>query len=395
MKPVPFNLTQNGLIRALTWSVDPRHDSVWAIHAGSDGHVYISSCSEGVASNAHLLRYDPDEGELWDVLDVGAISGDSFESGRVPHSKIHTSLRETSDGWLWGASHMTAPNRDQTLLDVNGSFADPEFGYTGSQLFRVRMNDGIAEHVGTAIPFEGCRSMEINESLNKVYLVSYPRHGLYEYDLTQKKARYIARIGTWGGWEIVQDQQGRLYGSYDNGQFYRYSPTEDCIHDLTIRVPGEPGREDGYNFFINAKRFGQDFFCATGYYDGHIFGFHPGRGAEGEIDDFGLGTLEHPPKHVWAYPYPTALVLYDNRWLFYGCQPIWEATRLMCLDLQTRKRVAVGIMECDGVKSAWLSEAAIGKDSHIMYFADVNMKGIPRILFVDAAEILNSIDWQA
>lgn len=391
MKRISSEITGQGLVKALTWKLDPRHDSSWAIHAGSDGYIYISSCSEGAASNAHLLRYDPEDGQLWDLLDVGELSGDSFESGRVPHSKIHTSLRETSDGWLWGTTHPTAPNAGQILLDVNGSFGDSEFGYIGSQLFRVRLNDGTAEHVGTVIPFEGCRCMEINERLQKIFLISYPRHCLYEFDLATRKTRQIARIGTLGGFEIVQDRQGRIYGSYDNGQFYRYWPLEDRLEDLTIRVPGEPGREDAYNFFINAKPFGPDLFYATGYYDGHIFGFYPERGTEGIIDDFGLATVEPPSSKVWAYPYPTALVLYDKRWLFYGCQPLWQATQLMCLDLQTRVKTCIGVVECDGIKSAWLSEAAIGKDGHTMYFADVNMKGIPRVVFVDAATVVNML----
>ena len=110
MKSIQFEIKEEGFLKILTWNVDNNHDSLWAIHAGSDGNIYFSSCSEGAASSAHLLRYDIKNNKLWDLLDIGELSGDPWNSGRIPQSKIHTSLRETSNGYLYGVSHCTAPN---------------------------------------------------------------------------------------------------------------------------------------------------------------------------------------------------------------------------------------------------------------------------------------------
>ena len=69
--------------------------------------------------------------------------------------------------------------------------------------------------------------MEIIERMNKAYLVSYPRHCLYEFDLETRGTRLVGRIGTRGGSDIFKDTRDRIYGSYDGGQLYRYLPEED------------------------------------------------------------------------------------------------------------------------------------------------------------------------
>ncbi len=152
MKPSTFEIREYGAFRVMSWRVDANHDSLWAVHSGSDGHVYFSSCSEGRASSAHLLRYDPAENRLWDLLDIGELADDPFDSGRVPQSKIHTCLRETSDGYLYGVSHCTAPNFGEKLFEVNGTFGDPDYGFRGSQMFRVKMETGEAEYGGWPCP---------------------------------------------------------------------------------------------------------------------------------------------------------------------------------------------------------------------------------------------------
>ncbi len=387
MKPVDFTIKEYGAFRALAWQVDPNHDSLWAVHTGSDGKIYFSSCSEGRASSAHLLRYDPDSSRLWDLLDIGELADDPFDSGRVPQSKIHTCLRETTDGYLYGVSHCTAPKVGEKLFEVNGTLGDPVYGYRGSQMFRIKMATGGAEFLGTAIPYEGCRSMEIIIRLNKAYLISYPRHCLYEFDLAKRQSRLIGRIGTWGGFEIFSDSRERIYGSYDDGRLYRYLPEQDEFEDLSVRVPGIPGRERLYNFFFNAKKFRDDFICAAGYYDGHIFRINPEAGVEPIIEDFGFGWPGGWNGRDWTPPYVQAPVLHENRWLYYGCNTIWDPTNLVVLDLRTGHREAVALFDFEGNPTAWLSEAALGPDGRTLYFAEVNMRAVPRLIIVDTAEL--------
>ena len=390
MKPVAFEIREHGAFRVMTWRVDPNHDSLWAVHSGSDGRVYFSSCSEGRAASAHLLRYDPAEKALWDLFDIGELSGDPVDSGRVPQSKIHTCLRETADGYLYGVSHCTAPNFGEKLFEVNGTFGDPDFGFRGSQMFRVKMATGKAEYAGLAVPFEGCRSMEIVERLNRAYLVSYPRHCLYEFDLGTRASRVVGRIGTWGGFEIFSDSRERLWGSYDDGRLWRYHPDTGEFEDLSLRVPGIPGRERLYNFFFFARKFRPDFVAATGYYDGHIFRLDPEAGPEGAIEDYGFGSPAGWNGRDWTPPYIQAPVLYRNRWLFYGANTIWEPTELVVLDTVTRRRESLGVLRFDGNATAWLSEGALGPDGETLYFAEVNMRAVPRLIMVD----LRRLDWR-
>jgi hypothetical protein len=390
MKSVAFEIKEAGAFQIMTWCVDPNHDSLWAVHAGSDGHIYFSSCSEGRASSAHLLRFDPAEGRLWDLLDIGELADDPYDSGRVPQSKIHTCLRETSYGYLYGVSHCTAPNSGEKLFEVNGSFGDPVYGFRGSQMFRVRMATGEAEYMGLAVPWEGCRSLEIIERLHKAYLVSYPRHCLYEYDLGARESRLIGRIGTWGGFEIFSDSRERIWGSYDDGRFFRYDPAQGEFEDLALRVPGIPGRERLYNFFFFAKKFRPDFVLATGYYDGRIFRINPEHGPEGTIEDYGFGWPWGWNGQDWTPPYVQSPILYRDRWLFYGCNTIWEPTRLVILDIKTGRKEVLATLDFDGNPTAWLSEGALGPDGETIFFAEVNMKAAPRFLIVD----LKKLDWR-
>jgi hypothetical protein len=339
MKPVDFEVKEFGAFKVMTWRLDPNHDSLWAVHAGSDGRIYFSSCSERRASSAHLLRFDLAENRLWDLLDVGELADDPYDSGRVPQSKIHTCLRETSDGYLYGVSHCTAPNFGERLFEVNGTFGDPVYGFRGAQMFRVRMATGEAEYAGLAVPLEGCRSMEIIERLNKAYLVSYPRHGLYEYDLETRESRLLGRIGTWGGFEIFRDSKERIWGCYD---------------------------------------------------DGHIFRINPEAAPEGVIEDYGFGWPEGWNGRDWTPPYVQSPVLYRNRWLFYGCNTIWEPTRVVVLDIETRAKTALAVLDFEGNPTAWLSEGALGPDGETVYFAEVNMKAEPRLLMVDLRKLIST-----
>lgn len=383
MHPVRFALVEEGPLRALAWEAPPNHDSSWAIAVPSDGRVYVSSCSEGAAAGAHLLRYDPARGELVDLLDIGELSGDRWDSGRVPQSKIHTCLRETSDGWLYGVSHCTAPAAGETLFEVNGTLGDPVYGYRGAQMFRVRLATGEAECMGCAIPFEGCRTLEIDEHSGMAWLVSYPRHCLWSFELATRTSRNRGRIGTWGGFDIFLDRRGRVYGSYDDGRFFRYLPSEERFEDLPVRVPGIAARRSPYNFFFNVKKFRSDFVCANGYYDGHLFRYDPEAGEFGALEDLGSGWPEEWDGRSWTPPYVQAPVLCRGRWLFYGCNPIWQPTSLMRLDLETGRRESLGTMRVGGVSSAWLAEGAISADQSTLYFADVNMKAVPRMIMVD------------
>ncbi|MCK5157200.1 MAG: hypothetical protein KAQ69_12290 [Spirochaetales bacterium] len=320
-------------------------------------------------------------------MDIGELSGDPWNSGRIPQSKIHTSLRETSNGYLYGVSHCTAPNYEQSIFEVNGTFGDPHFGYRGAQMFRVQMDSGDVEYLGLAIPYEGCRSMEIVESLNKAYLVSYPRHCLYEFDFERRTSRLLGRIGTLGGMDIFKDKRDRIYGSYDNGRFFRYLPDDDEFEELSIRVPGIEGRENLYNFFFNVKKFREDFVCATGYYDGHIFRYNPEEGKEGLIEDYGFGWPDGWDGKTWTPPYVQAPVLYKNRWIFYGCNIIWKSTYLVRLDTKTNEKTVICELKCNNISSAWLSEGAISKDQSTLLFADVNMKSVPGVIMINVNKI--------
>jgi hypothetical protein len=61
------------------------------------------------------------------------------------------------------------------------------------------------------------------------------------------------------------------------------------------------------------------------------------------------------------------------------------------LDIPTGRKEVLATLDFDGNPTAWLSEGALGPDGETLYFAEVNMKAVPRLLMVD----LRSLQWRS
>ncbi|GAJ03325.1 unnamed protein product, partial [marine sediment metagenome] len=238
-----------------------------------------------------------------DLFDIGALANDLLTPGRVPQSKIHTCLRETSDQKLYGVSHCTAPPPGEELFEVVGTYGDPVFGYRGSYMFCYDLVTEAVSLVGLAIPNEGCRNMVIDETAGTAYLISYPKHHLRSFDMASKEGRDLGRLGTLGSCDLLRDRNGRVYSSLDSGQLVRYDPTSERLETLQVSVPGSPRRRSPHNFMFMPFVGPDGLFYGTTYYDSHLWCYDPYDGPEGRMTDLGPGLGREVAADEWAAAY--------------------------------------------------------------------------------------------
>ncbi|MGQ9554732.1 MAG: hypothetical protein ACUVWR_11525 [Anaerolineae bacterium] len=382
MPQLSAQVQRHGAITTVDFS-GTDHDSTWAIHWGSDGRIYVSLCSEGHATTAHLVRYDPKTDEVKDLFDVGTLANDPLTPGRVPQSKIHTCLRETSDGKLYGVTHCTAPPPGESLFEVVGTYGDPEFGYRGSYMFCYDLASEDVELVGLAIPYEGCRNMVLNEATDIAYLVSYPKHHFCTFNIKTKERRDLGRLGHLGSWDLIMDRDGRIYSSLDSGRLVRYDPTRDRLGTLAVSVPGSPRRHSPHNFLFNPFHGPDGLFYGTTYYDGYLWRYDPYDGPEGRMTDLGPGSGRDVAPDEWAAAYVQAPRLAANGNIYYGCSFIWHPCHLFSCQAQTAEKSDLGELSLGSAAVAWLSDSSTSPDGRSICFAAVTMAGRPGILIVD------------
>lgn len=381
----------NKAVQAVYFRDYPDHDCIWACIRGSDGRFYFSLCSEGKAALAHLMSYDCRTGKVEDLVDIGDLSGERLREGKLPQSKIHLALCESSDKKIYGATHVTAPPPNEDIMEVFGTYGHPDRGYSGSYLFSYDIVSKKPEFMGLAIPFEGVRRMVLDDKRKRAYLISYPKHCLYVYDLVKRKSRNLGRIGMLGAFDLFIDNLGRIFGTNDAGYFYRYDPESDKIQNLSIKLPGHPWRNSPYNFLWYPVRGKGDWIYGTTYYDGHLFQYNPYEGSEGIIEDLGPGCGKEIDDNHWAAAYIQSPV-FDKDWnLYYGYAPIWEPVHLVKFDTKRNEKVDLGAVNIDGYNAAFFADSAAIPEENIICFADITMNGIPRLLLIDLKKIQESL----
>lgn len=370
-------------IRAIYFPDYPDHDCIWSVKRAYDERIYFSLCSEGRAAIVHLMVYDPKNDEIEDLLDIGELTGDRLQSGKIPQSKIHTSLCPTGDYKIYGATHCTAPPPDEKLLETFSTYGDQVYGYTGSYIFCYDIKQKKADVLGI-IPFEGVRKLELDEKRMILYAVSYPKHHIYSFDIQKRERKDLGRIGMLGAFDLFLDKEGRLFTTDDYGKILRYDVNgKKKIEELSISLPGVNWRRSPYNFLWYPIEGKDGKIYGTTYYDGHFFRYDPYEGEEGYIEDLGSGGEEDIKEGTWAAPYIQAPVFDFKNNIYYGYSSIWMQSHLFKLELASLRRTDLGVIDLDNIHSAFLADSCSSKDGRFLYFGDITMEGKVRLLIID------------
>jgi len=318
-------LTAAGIASASSIRVDhrvfpglERMDGNWAaLFAASDGKVYAGLAYHG--GDGHLVYYDSKADRMHDVGNLTELSGES-NLGRGPQSKIHAKFGEGKDGRIYFGTH------GGFWWDY-ARFATKE-GYPGAHWMAFDPKTDRVQDFGLGVPNEGVNTGAYDPQFNRIYGLTHPRGHFVYYDV--KMARAVDK-GLINNWESICrtlgiDEEGNVYGSFGEGQIFKYDPRTDEIQELSVRVPiREKGISLGRDYYKSETAwrtvvwdhktrqfYGIDESATI------LFSFNPRAGKDGEVRR--LGQLSIPGfEDRRNVPYATlSLTLGHDRKLYYG-----------------------------------------------------------------------------
>ena len=295
-----------------------RMDGNWAaLFAASDGKVYAGLAYHG--GDGHLVYYDSKADRMHDVGNLTELCGES-NLKRGPQSKIHAKFGEGTDGRIYFGTH------GGFWWDY-ARFATKE-GYPGAHWMAFDPKTQRVQDFGLGVPNEGVNTGAYDPQFNRIYGLTHPRGHFVYYDVKTGRSVDKGRINNWESIcrTLGIDDEGNVYGSFGEGQIFKYDPRTDEIQELSVRVPiREKGISLGRDYFKSETawrtvvwdRKTRQFYgideSAT-----ILFSFNPRAGKDGEVRR--LGQLSIPGfDDRRDVPYATlSLTLGHDRKLYYG-----------------------------------------------------------------------------
>jgi hypothetical protein len=249
------------------------------------------------------------------------------------------------------------------------------------------------EDFGIGAPNEGINTGAYDPQFNRIYGLTHPRAHFVYYDVATRKAVDLGRIDNWEsiGRTLGIDDRGNVYGSFGEGQIFKYDPRTDRITELAARVPiREKGISLGRDYAKSetawrtvvwdretSRFYGIDESATI------LFSFDPRAGRDGEVKR--LGQLCIPGfEDRRDIPYATlSLTLGHDRKLYYGAAAREfdyggsagaEASHLITYDLASGVRKDLGEMRLeDGSRVLGTNAADTGPDGTIYLIGAVEV----------------------
>ena len=229
-------LVPAGMPAAQTVRVDHRvfpglheMDGNWAaLLCASDGKVYAGLAYHG--GDGHLVYYDAKADRVHDVGNLTELCGESHLK-RGPQSKIHAKFGEGKDGRIYFGTHAG-------LWWNYARFATKE-GYPGAHWMAFDPKTGRVEDFGLGVRNEGVNTGAYDPLFNRIYGLTHPRGHFVYYDVGTRRSVDKGRINNFESIcrTLGIDDEGNVYGSFGQGQVFRYNPRSDDIQELPVRLP--------------------------------------------------------------------------------------------------------------------------------------------------------------
>ena len=279
--------------------------AITALANGSDGLVYGGTSADRPGKECYLFRLKGDAIEILGKLSP-AIPG---------QQKIWHSLLAASDGNIYGG----------TWTDAGAGPQQPS-----GHLFRFESKTASVVDLGTVSEGEGVYAMTSNDAKTILYGVTVPSCLLFSYDVAKGKITILGDImeslktylgaareeGTGKlivtdvgeekgkGWErsiggspwrkryfppraIICDNDGNVWGSRDQGFFFKYDVRQNRLMDTPVEMPLMIGTEDAIITEISVDSLTKDnrgMIYGGTTSDGYLFRLDP---ATGEVICFG------------------------------------------------------------------------------------------------------------
>lgn len=207
-------------------------DGHWAaLLAASDGKVYAGLAYHG--SDGHLVYYDSKTDRVQDVGNLTELCGESHLR-RGPQSKIHAKFGEGKDGRIYFGTH-------GGIWFNYARYATKE-GYPGAHWMAFDPKTSRVEDFGLGVPNQGVNTGAYDPLFNRIYGLTHPRGEFVCYDVKTRRAANKGRINNFESVcrTLGIDDQGNVYGSFGEGQIFKYDPRTDAITELPPRLPIRP-----------------------------------------------------------------------------------------------------------------------------------------------------------
>ena len=204
-------------------------DGNWAaLYAASDGRVYAGLAYHG--GDGHLVYYDSKADRMHDVGNLTDLCGESHVK-RGPQSKIHAKFGEGKDGRIYFGTHAG-------FWWSYARFATKE-GYPGAHWMAFDPKGGHVEDFGLGVRYEGINTGAYDPVFNRIYGLTHPRGHFVYYDVATRRSVDKGRINNFESIcrTLGIDDEGKVYGSFGQGEVFRYDPRTDEIAELPVRLP--------------------------------------------------------------------------------------------------------------------------------------------------------------
>jgi len=385
---IPALLALPGMAASQTVRVDHRvfpglheMDGNWAaLYSASDGKVYAGLAYHG--GDGHLVYYDSKADRVHDVGNLTDLCGESHVK-RGPQSKIHARFGEGKDGRIYFGTHAG-------LWWDYARFATKE-GYPGAHWMAFDPKTGRVEDFGLGVRNEGVNTGAYDPLFNRIYGLTHPRGHFVYYDVATRRSVDKGRINNFESIcrTLGIDDEGNVYGSFGQGQVFRYNPRTDEIEELPVRLP------------IRAKgvSFGRDYLKSetawrTVVWDRQtrqffgveesattLFSFNPRSNEVRRLGQLSIPSFDESRE----IPYATlSLTLGHDRKLYYGAAgrefdysgSAGAATaHLITWDLNTGRREDLGeMLLADGSRVLGTNAADTGPDGTIYLVGAIEVR---------------------
>jgi len=204
-------------------------DGNWAaLYAASDGKVYAGLAYHG--GDGHLVYYDSKADSMHDVGNLTELCGES-QVKRGPQSKIHAKFGEGKDGRIYFGTHAG-------FWWNYARFATKE-GYPGAHWMAFDPKTGRVEDFGLGVRNEGINTGAYDPLFNRIYGLTHPRGHFVYFDVATRRSIDKGRVNNFESIcrTLGIDDEGNVYGSFGQGEVFRYNPRTDDIEELPVRLP--------------------------------------------------------------------------------------------------------------------------------------------------------------
>jgi hypothetical protein len=249
--------------------IPPDESAIRSLATAPNGLIYGATSGR----RSHLFVLDPRHG--W-VQPLGYLKD---------VTTVHRSVVVAADGSVYIGGSIGVDNNGQGYT-----------GYAGGHLLRYFPNrddqkpihidaECAVEDLGMPVPGDGIYTIALDAERKIVYGLTYPTARFFRYSIAERRFTVpggVAERAIPGekfekdrniGRALAVDRDGKVYGSGEGGDLFRFDPEKAKLEKLAVTAPTVPGR--GVYNRIDCWAAGTNDLLYGGTSDGYLFRFDP------------------------------------------------------------------------------------------------------------------------